>query len=689
MKTDTASLEARYGERVGRDSQLLVAAQRKVAGAFALAVVLAIGIGLVSFWSVSRLGDDAAWVGHSRQVIGSLQELLSTLASTQSASRGYAITGSESFLRPYSQAVGSVRLELANLRELIADNPEQQARAQALSSLIDERMRISENIVAIRRERGTESAREFIANGRGEQVQDSIRHLISEMAAAEQALLSERQVRSMRSSAVAKWVSVTGSALAFAIVLGSYLLIRRDFSGARHSEAALREANLGLESRVAQRTGELTRANARLGSSYRELRLLVEQTPLSIAMLDRNMRYIAASRRWAGAYGKGRDELAGLSHYELHPDLPKRWIEVHRRGLAGEFHKHDEDLWVQADGSKHWLRWAVSPWRNEDGDIGGITMFAEDITERKLAEERLRLADAVFRSTQEGIVITDLRGHIVAVNPAFSIISEFSEAELLGQHMRLLQSGRQDESFYRNMWQHIAATGSWQGEIWDRRKSGEVHQQWLAVNTVRDEAGEPVYYVGVATDLSRMNHAESHLEYLAHHDALTGLPNRALLFSRLAHSIERARREGSPCAVVFLDLDGFKGVNDSLGHEAGDELLQLAANRMRQRLRDSDTLARFAGDEFVVVLEHISVPGYAAQITQALIEQLRTPFALRSGAEVGIGGSAGISLFPADGDDAESLIRCADAALYRAKAAGRGIWRFHDSQNESNLPGPR
>ena len=178
MKTDTASLEARYGERVGRDSQLLVAAQRKVAGAFALAVVLAIGIGLVSFWSVSRLGDDAAWVGHSRQVIGSLQELLSTLASTQSASRGYAITGSESFLRPYSQAVGSVRLELANLRELIADNPEQQARAQALSSRIDERMRISENIVAIRRERGTESAREFIANGRGEQVQDSIRQLI-------------------------------------------------------------------------------------------------------------------------------------------------------------------------------------------------------------------------------------------------------------------------------------------------------------------------------------------------------------------------------------------------------------------------------------------------------------------------------------------------------------------------------
>jgi PAS domain-containing protein len=132
----------------------------------------------------------------------------------------------------------------------------------------------------------------------------------------------------------------------------------------------------------------------------------------------------------------------------VHPDIPKSWVEVHQRGLAGEFIKHDEDLWVQADGSKHWMRWAVSPWRNEQGDIGGITIFAEDITQHKQAEERLRLADAVFRNTQEGIVVTDLEGNIVAVNPAFSTITEYAEAELVGQHMRLLHSGRQDRAFY-------------------------------------------------------------------------------------------------------------------------------------------------------------------------------------------------------------------------------------------------
>ena len=188
--------------------------------------------------------------------------------------------------------------------------------------------------------------------------------------------------------------------------------------------------------------------------------------------------------------------------------------------------------------------------------------------------------------------------------------------------MRLLHSGRQGRGFYQNMWESIRAEGGWQGEIWDRRKSGEIHQQWVQINTVRDDAGEPTNYVGVFTDISRMRHAQTHLEYLAHHDVLTGLPNRSLLYSRLRHTLERARRDGTLCAVLLVDLDGFKAVNDTLGHEAGDELLQLAGNRMRQRLRDSDTLARLGGDEFVVVLDHLAAPEDVAQMARALIEQL-------------------------------------------------------------------
>jgi diguanylate cyclase (GGDEF)-like protein/PAS domain S-box-containing protein len=659
---------------------VLVATQRKIATAFAIAAGISIVIGVVSYSSVSRLSDDAAAVAHSQEIIGALQTVLSTATDAETAARRYTITGSDTFLQPYNEAVRDIDTRVARLRTLTTDNASQQRRLEALGALVEQRMGISAEHIAARRAREFESVRGLIARGGGQQVHEAIRGIVDEMADGERALLTERQTRTEQSSRTAIQVIFAGSALALGVVLAALVLITRDFAGARRAQVALREANAMLELRVSERTAELTRVNEHPINASRELRLLVGQAPLAMAMFDRDMRYIATSRRWVSDYGRGRGALAGLSYYELHPDIPQRWTEVHRRGLAGEFIEHDEDIWVRADGSKHWLRWAVGPWRNAQGDIGGITIFAEDITQRKDAEERLRLADAVFRNTQEGIVVTDLSANIVAVNPAFSAITEYSQAELVGQHMRLLRSGRQDTAFYQSMWESIRATGAWQGEIWDRRKSGEIYQQWVQINSVRDVAGDPTCYVGVFTDISRMHHAQSHLEYLAHHDALTGLPNRSLLYSRLRHTIDRARRDSTLCAVLLLDLDGFKAVNDTLGHEAGDRLLQLAGSRLSQRLRDTDTLARLGGDEFVVVLDHLSVAGDAGRMAQALIEQLSTPFQLAKGKQISISGSGGISLFPANGDDAESLIRRADAALYRAKAAGRGAWRFAFSE---------
>lgn len=682
MRTDTAPRKVAADMANRRESQVLLTTQQKMAAAFGIAAGISILIGVVSYWSVSRLRQDAAQVIHAEEVLDSLQTVLSTVTDAQTASRGYTITGSETFLPPYEEAVRVVDAQLAELRALTVDNTLQQ-RLQALTALVDQRMRVSAEVIAARREGGFEAARQLIASGRGEQVHYAIRGMVKEMAEAERALLAERRAAANRSSNIAMAIIGAGSALTLGVVLLAQALVRRDFAGARRVQAALLEANTNLEQRIAERTAELHRANERLTSSYRELLLLVEQAPLSIAMFDGNMCYIASSRRWIGDYGRGRNELLGLSHYEIHPDLPQRWIDIHQRGLAGEFIKNDEDLWVQADGSKHWIRWAVSPWRNEQGDIGGITIFAEDITQRKHDEERLRLTDAAFRNAQEGIVITDLNGNIVALNPAFSSVTEYPEAELIGQNMRLLKSGRQDKAFYRAMWDSVLSTGGWQGEVWDRRKSGEVYQQWLGISTVRDEARAATHYVGVMTDINRMQHAQSHLEYLAHHDALTGLPNRSLLYLRLSHTIERARRDRALCAVLFVDLDDFKRVNDTLGHEAGDELLQLVGNRMRQRLRDTDTLARLAGDEFVVVIEDITAPGDAAQMAQALVEQLSSPFQLTRGGGITIGASAGISLFPAHGDDAESLVRNADAALYRAKGAGRGAWRLYGSESET------
>jgi diguanylate cyclase (GGDEF)-like protein/PAS domain S-box-containing protein len=326
-----------------------------------------------------------------------------------------------------------------------------------------------------------------------------------------------------------------------------------------------------------------------------------------------------------------------------------------------------------------WISCRAMPER----DASGGTLwhgFLSDTTDRKRAEAELRQAAAVFTNTQEGVIITDLGGTILRVNPAVCTITGYTEPELIGQRISMLKSGRHDRAFYDSLWQVLRADGSWQGEIWNRRKNGEVYPELLTISTVRDDAGAITNYVGTFTDITRMKQSERQLERLAHHDALTGLPNRLLLLSRLEHAVERSRRHTAMGAVLFLDLDRFKNVNDSLGHPAGDELLIAVADRMRLRLRDTDTLARLGGDEFVVVLEDVGNAQRAAAVAQELIERLSAVFTLSSGHEVYIGASVGISMFPTDSMAANDLIQSADAALYAAKEAGKGTYRFYRTE---------
>lgn len=339
---------------------------------------------------------------------------------------------------------------------------------------------------------------------------------------------------------------------------------------------------------------------------------------------------------------------------------PQRYYEVQFLCKSGK------PIWVE-------LRASRTTYRHHPAVLGII----RDITARKQQEERMRLAEAVFRNTQEAVVVTDLQANIITVNPAFVEITEYSEAELIGQNIRVLQSGRHDRDFYREMWRQIAAAGNWQGAIWNRRKSGDIYQEWLIVNTVRDQNGQPIQYIGISLDITRSHHVETQMEHLAHHDALTNLPNRLLLFSRLEHTLERASRDNRKCAALFLDLDRFKQVNDTLGHAAGDELLKLAAARMQERLRDIDTLARLGGDEFVVILDGILTLFEAQMIAGHLIEKLSEPFLLASGQTVHIGTSVGIALFPDHSRDPRHLVELADAALYQAKQAGKGCWKIY------------
>lgn len=297
--------------------------------------------------------------------------------------------------------------------------------------------------------------------------------------------------------------------------------------------------------------------------------------------------------------------------------------------------------------------------------------------QRVQASEALRQAAAVFESTHDGVLITDLQSNIVAVNQAYCRITGYAESLLLGRNPRMLQSGRHDAAFYQQLWESVRTLGYWQGEMWNRRRSGELYPQWVTISTVRDDRGEPSHYVGVCTDISRIKQSEQQLERLAHYDPLTGLPNRLLVQSRLAHALERSRDTQAQLAVLFIDLDRFKGVNDSLGHAMGDELLAAFAQRLLGQIAPTDTLARLGGDEFLLIREHIDHPSEVATLGQSLIDALESPFLMASGQVLFMTASIGVSLFPDDGSSADELIQHADSAMYQSKLGGRSTLRFY------------
>ncbi|HIJ84973.1 MAG TPA: EAL domain-containing protein, partial [Magnetococcales bacterium] len=303
----------------------------------------------------------------------------------------------------------------------------------------------------------------------------------------------------------------------------------------------------------------------------------------------------------------------------------------------------------------------------------------QEIDERNRAEEGLKLAAKVFENASEAIVITDPQGTIIDVNQAYTSITGFDKAEILGRNPRIGKSGRHDADFYVRMWHDIIHRGKWSGEIWDRRKNGEPYPKWLTINAVQAHDGEVANFVGIFTDISHMKATEERLQQLAFFDALTGLPNRMLFRDRLLHEFAAARRFDQSVAVFFIDLDRFKNVNDTLGHAAGDMLLVEVARRLTQCVRASDTVARLGGDEFTVILTGLKSSGEAEPIARKIITVLQDPVVLNEH-KAHIGASVGISIFPTDGDTFDTITKYADVAMYHAKESGRGNFKFFEEQ---------
>jgi len=414
--------------------------------------------------------------------------------------------------------------------------------------------------------------------------------------------------------------------------------------------------------------------------------LLVEQG----AILDnvmfgvvftRERLIVSTNRRAEELFGYPDGSLVGLPAAVLFAsqgEHARAEDQFFPRMARGEDARHERQF-RRRDGSLLWCLVSGSSLLPGHPEAGNVWVFA-DISERKEAEEELRLSATVIAHIADGVMVTDTKGTIVAVNPAFTAITGYAEAEALGQPWTMARSSRHDDAFFAALAQELKESGFWRGEVWSCRKNGEVFLEWLTVSAVHNSEGEGegalTHYVGVFSDITRLKESQEQLDFLAHHDPLTGLPNRLLFQDRLLHAIGRAAREQQALAVMFIDLDRFKNVNDTLGHQVGDQLLEQVAATLGSRLREGDTLARLGGDEFIVLLEHVDGHYGAALVAQKLVALFEQPFVV-SNHELFVTGSIGVALYPQDTQDANMLIRHADVAMYQAKSRGRNGYQFY------------
>jgi len=308
--------------------------------------------------------------------------------------------------------------------------------------------------------------------------------------------------------------------------------------------------------------------------------------------------------------------------------------------------------------------------------LATLGMQAMELVERRRNNDRLMMTQRVFEATQDSIMITDAKGDILAVNRAFNQSTGYTEAEVFGRNPRILNSGRHPKTFFERMFEAVLSRGYWQGEIVNRRKNGQEYTEWLTLNAVRDELGNLRNFVAVASDLTEKKAAEAREEYLAHYDQLTGLPNRTFFEIHLEQAVARSQRRGQSIALLLIDIDRFKNINESLGHPVGDVLLKEVSRRLQGRLRKEDLLARLGGDEFAVTIEELPRPNSAAIVAQQVIEAIGEVFLLGAH-EIYIGASIGVSMLPTDANDAVGLLRNADSAVALAKAQGRGTYCFY------------
>ena len=414
------------------------------------------------------------------------------------------------------------------------------------------------------------------------------------------------------------------------------------------------------------------------------LNTLIENAPHGVGVLSKAGHWLILNKTALALMECDNLDQANTHSAFAFVDLPyqQTYITSHQHALNGSITRIE----VETTGFKttrNWVEVTVSPLFDAQGQVVATLSISNQITTRKKQEASLRLSAKVFESAREGIVITDLDGKIQDVNPAFSRITGYSRDDVLNQNPKRLKSGLQTNDFYLQLWQSLQSAGQWQGELWNRKKNGEIYPEWLSITCIYDDKGRGEHYLGVFTDITTIKQHEKQLEQIAHYDALTGIPNRMLLDDRIKQAIALSNRGQTLLAVCYLDLDGFKPVNDQLGHAAGDLVLIECAERIVREIREMDTVARLGGDEFVILLQGFDHVRDCLLTLDRLLAAIAAPVVVNDRV-CHVSASIGVTLYPLDNSESDTLLRHADQAMYSAKQSGKNRYHLFDSVLDDN-----
>ncbi|WDP88455.1 MAG: EAL domain-containing protein [Desulfobacter sp.] len=459
------------------------------------------------------------------------------------------------------------------------------------------------------------------------------------------------------------------------------LCVGNDISQIKAMEAELDSHRRHLEDLVKERTRELEKATETLALSRDRLREAQRIGRLGDFERDIVTGALYCSHGLNRIFGWEGSDCPGYQDFidVVHPE-DREWVDGELSKIIKK--KGDYDLEyriVLGDGREKIINEIGEVQTGDKNMPRKITGIIQDITELKAFRDEIELAGKVFDNAVEGVVVTDREGTIEFVNKGFTIITGYSAEEALGQNPNMLKSDRHDPQFYEDMWAALEQDGHWAGEIWNRRKNGEAYPEWLSITAITNYQGTPVRYMSVFNDLSDIREREEQLLFQANYDALTGLPNRTLLRDRIQMAVRRTSREDMGLAVIFLDMDDFKHVNDALGHAKGDLLLQQFAGRLLGAVREQDTVARYGGDEFVILIPDTNDTDIIGMIIDRIKTSMERSFPI-DGKEFFLGVTMGVTLCPRDGKDPDTLIANADMAMYRSKEKAKGGYAFFTSE---------